>query len=277
MSSSKPSITELRARAQPPSVLDRRNAEHWAGRLYMRRISIYVTWALLRTGVSANVVTFVMALVGVAGALQFRSLGVRAGVLGVVLIQLYLLLDCSDGEIARIRGTTGATGIFLDRLGHFVVEAALIASVGWAASDNQSLRGLDGSVITMDIRPPSSGWMLAALIAALIHVSGKLQTDLVEVARAKAGLAPVTDDAETARPRASGLAMIRRLATLVPLYRLTGAIEASILAMTAIILDRLRYQSPFASRALVVLFLVSAIYTFVGHLVGILASNRLRA
>ena len=37
---SMPSIAELRAVAQPESLLARRGDEHWAGRLYMRRLSI---------------------------------------------------------------------------------------------------------------------------------------------------------------------------------------------------------------------------------------------
>ena len=38
-----PSLTELRAVAQPESLLARRGEEHWAGRLYMRRVSIRLT------------------------------------------------------------------------------------------------------------------------------------------------------------------------------------------------------------------------------------------
>ncbi|MGH3032893.1 MAG: CDP-alcohol phosphatidyltransferase family protein, partial [Gaiellaceae bacterium] len=38
-----PSIAELRAVTQPEGLLERPGAEHWAGRLYMRRLSPYVT------------------------------------------------------------------------------------------------------------------------------------------------------------------------------------------------------------------------------------------
>lgn len=40
-------LADLREIAQPPDVLGRRNSEHWAGALYLRRLSIYVTRALL--------------------------------------------------------------------------------------------------------------------------------------------------------------------------------------------------------------------------------------
>ena len=45
-----PSIAELRAVTQPPSIFARDSGEHWAGRLYIRRASVYLTRVFLRTG-----------------------------------------------------------------------------------------------------------------------------------------------------------------------------------------------------------------------------------
>ena len=39
-------MEELRAKAQPPAVLSRANAEHWAGLVYGRKISIHLTRAV---------------------------------------------------------------------------------------------------------------------------------------------------------------------------------------------------------------------------------------
>ena len=41
--SAMPSIAELRVRTQPESIFARNSGEHWAGRLYMRRASPYLT------------------------------------------------------------------------------------------------------------------------------------------------------------------------------------------------------------------------------------------
>ena len=38
-----PSLDEVREAGQPPQVLARLNDEHWAGRLYMRKVSPYAT------------------------------------------------------------------------------------------------------------------------------------------------------------------------------------------------------------------------------------------
>ena len=56
--SSTPSIAELKAATQPASIFARNSGEHWAGRLYVRRLSPYVTRALLPTRVSPNAVTW---------------------------------------------------------------------------------------------------------------------------------------------------------------------------------------------------------------------------
>ena len=98
-----PSIAELRAETQPDWLLSRPGAEHWAGRLYMRRLSPNLTRLILRTPLPANGVTALMIPVGLLGALCLTFDGLCTAVLAVLLIQLQLLLDCSDGEVARWR------------------------------------------------------------------------------------------------------------------------------------------------------------------------------
>ena len=56
----RPSIAELRAVSQPESTVGRVSGEHWAGKLYQRHVSIYLTRALVSTPVSANAVTWSM-------------------------------------------------------------------------------------------------------------------------------------------------------------------------------------------------------------------------
>ena len=255
--SSRPTVAELRAVGQPPEVLSRYNAEHWAGRVYMRKVSVYATWILVRARVPANVVTFGMALVGLLGAFAFSGQGIWPPVAGAVLIQGYLLLDCSDGEIARWTATTGPTGVFLDRLGHYVVEGALLIAAGLRAGEWTN-----------------AGWTIAGMAAAMLALLTKVETDLVEVARAKAGLRASSDEAIA--PRATGVARLRRLAGMLPANRLLGAIEASFVLLVAAIVDE-RLGTLQATRVVVVGMIAIGVYTFAGHLVMILASNRLRA
>src|SRR5437899_1830317 len=101
-----PSVAELRAATQPASIFARNSGEHWGGRLYMRRLSPYLTRQFLRLGLSPNAVTALMIPVGLAAAALVSIPSVFAAVGAALLIQLQLLLDCSDGEVARWRGVS---------------------------------------------------------------------------------------------------------------------------------------------------------------------------
>src|SRR5581483_1410748 len=122
-----PTLSEVRAKGQPPEVLARLNDEHWFGRLYMRKLSPYATIVFARLGWSPNAVTICFMLAGVA-----------AGVGVFLLIQLYLLFDCSDGELARYTGRFSAAGVYLDRMGHYIAEALLLAGLGVRAQGHFS-------------------------------------------------------------------------------------------------------------------------------------------
>jgi phosphatidylglycerophosphate synthase len=254
-----PTLAELRAQGQPQSVIDRLNDEHWAGRLYMRRLSPRATWVFARLGWSPNAVTGGFIACGVAAGVVIAFGGLATAVAGAVLIQAYLLLDCSDGELARWSKRTSATGVYLDGIGHYLGEAALLAGLGFRA---QGHLGLSGRYVTAGLA--------AALLAAIV----KAETDTVTVARAKAGLAAGPAD-ETLAPRSPGLALARRLASVLRVHRITQAVELSLLILAAAIVDAAR-GGLTATRVLVVACLVVAAVMVVAHLAAILASRRLR-
>ncbi|HEY9289840.1 MAG TPA: hypothetical protein VIP98_01035, partial [Microlunatus sp.] len=95
--SNHPSMAELRAVAQPPTVLGRRNSEHWAGALYLRKGSIYITRLLLPTGVSANAVTWWIAIIGLLAAAVLIFPGWWPFLVCAALIQFSIMIDCTDG------------------------------------------------------------------------------------------------------------------------------------------------------------------------------------
>lgn len=128
------SIAELRAVAQPDEVRARANAEHWTASLYLRDVSPYLTSVLLRTRVSANQVTGLMILVGWSTAAALLIPGIWGALLALVLGQLQMLVDCSDGEVARWRGTRSPAGIFLDKVGHYTTEGLIPIALGVRAA-----------------------------------------------------------------------------------------------------------------------------------------------
>jgi phosphatidylglycerophosphate synthase len=259
-SSSPPSIAELRAVSQPDGLLARNSGEHWAGRLYMRRLSPHVTRLLVATPISANGVTWLMVVAGLlaAGSLSLGGIGGALGAL--VLVQLQLLLDCCDGEVARWRGTSSPVGVYLDRVAHHLTEAALPVGLGVSA---------DGGWGKVD------GWTTIGLVVAVLVLLIKAESHLVPVARAEAGLPLVRDEARVAAPRGRGLARVRRALRFVPFFRVFVAIEATILALVAAVVDAVAGDHA-GSRALLVALVAAGVVTAAGHLVAILASDRLR-
>src|SRR3954452_6142298 len=93
-------------------------------------MSIYVTRLLLPTGISANGVTWLMTFSGITAAAVLAWPSWVAVLICHLLLELQILLDCSDGEIARVRRTTSPAGVYLDRIGHYLTEGLLPLALG---------------------------------------------------------------------------------------------------------------------------------------------------
>lgn len=96
-----------------------------------RRISIYLTWALLHTPATPNHVTFLMMVLGAAGAVLLASPSFAVNLAGFALLYLSFLLDKVDGEMARYRAVESPRAILLDRFHHLVIEPAVLFAAAW--------------------------------------------------------------------------------------------------------------------------------------------------
>jgi choline kinase/phosphatidylglycerophosphate synthase len=98
-----------------------------------RRMSIPLSWLVVRLPVSPDVLSAISFLIGLAGAIL---LGLGQGLAGGALVQACSILDGMDGEVARLTLRAGPRGTlldgYLDRLG----DAAICAGLGvWAAAE----------------------------------------------------------------------------------------------------------------------------------------------
>ncbi|PRH77794.1 transferase [Streptomyces solincola] len=257
----RPSVAELRPVVHPAGVKDRRSGEHWGGRLYMREISLRITRLLVGTRITPNQLTYVMTLAGVLAAPALLVPGLTGAVLAVVAVQLYLLLDCVDGEVARWKKQYSLAGVYLDRVGAYLCDAAVLVGFGLRAADLWGSGRIDWL------------WAFLGTLAALGAILIKAETDLVGVARHQAGL-PVVKDA-AAEPRSSGMALARRAAAALKFHRLVLGIEASLLILVLAALDTVRGDLFFSRLGVAVLAGIALVQTLL-HLVSILVSSRLR-
>jgi phosphatidylglycerophosphate synthase len=254
-----PTIAQLREVTQPPSVRSRAAAEHWVAHAYLRDISPYLTRILLRAGFSANGVTWLMIISAAAAAVVTAWPTLLAAILVVILVQLQMLLDCCDGEVARWRQTSSPVGVYLDRVGHYVAECGMAVALGVRATGEFQISGV---------------WISAGLLLGLLVALNKVENDLVHVARHYAGL-PQMPDAENVRaPRGGFLRTGRRLARMIPFHRVFHSVELSILVLIAAVVDL--FADGAATKLLLAALVIAACLTLVGHLVAVLASSRLR-
>jgi phosphatidylglycerophosphate synthase len=258
---SRPSVAELRAVAQPVSILGRSAHEHWSGLLYMRRISVHFTRLLIPTRVTPDQLTAGMGVAGIAAALVVTIPALWAALVGFLLLQVQLLLDCSDGELARWRGPKGgALGVYLDGLSHWTTDALLLVAVGVRA---------DGGLGSI------GGWTTLGLVAAVLALFVHAETDLVYVARAKSGLPPPQTDAGAIVPQVGLVRRLRRFLTRLPVNKLLSAWDLSYAIVVVAVIDAFASGLP-ATRVLTIALVAIGVYAAAGHLLSVLTSRRLR-
>lgn len=99
--------------------------------------------ALARTGITPNTITIVGTLGVAAGSLGFFTRGSLFW--GTVIITISVLLDLLDGAVARVTGTSGAWGAFLDSTLDRVADALIFGALVWwlaGAGGNRVLAGV---------------------------------------------------------------------------------------------------------------------------------------
>ncbi len=227
----------------------------------MREISLRIDRHLVNTKVTPNQLTYLMTVCGVLAAPALLVPGIWGAVLGVVAVQLYLLLDCVDGEIARWRKQYSLAGVWMDRVGAYLTDAAVLVGFGLRAADLLGSGRIDWL------------WAFLGTLAALGAIMIKAETDLVAVARAQNGKEQVKETAS--EMRGSGMALARKAAAALKFHRLILGIEASLLILVLAIVDQVRGDLFFTRLGVAVLAGIAVLQTLL-HLVSILASSRLK-
>lgn len=227
----------------------------------MREVSLRVDRYLVNTKVTPNQLTYLMTVAGVLAAPALLVPGITGALLGVLMVQLYLLLDCVDGELARWKKQFSLGGVYLDRVGAYLCDAAVLVGFGLRAADLWGNGRIDWL------------WAFLGTLAALGAILIKAETDLVGVARHQGGLPPVKEAAS--EPRSSGMALARRAAGALKFHRLILCVEASLVILVAAVLDSVRDDLFFSRLAVAVLAGIALLQTLL-HLVSVLASSRLK-
>lgn len=265
-----PTLDQLREVCQPPEVRARKNAEHWTAELYLRHISIYLTAVLVRTKISANGVTGLMILAGWCMSLALLIPGIWGPLLAVVLSQVQLYFDCSDGEVARWRSSQSPRGIFIDMVGHHTTEALIPIALGYRV-----FKELLAAQQSMEQAWPTL--FMAACLSVLL-VLNRSQSLMVHAARGMAGLGKLPDSAEArAVPTTSLVGKLRSMARFLPFHKALHAVELSLIILACAVISSVLGSPGVAEKWMIWILLPACLLVNVGHFLSNMASSRLRA
>jgi phosphatidylglycerophosphate synthase len=111
------------------SARSRIRATAYLDRLINRRLSRRLTCLLLRTPLTPNHVTVIGVVIGIAGGLLLGSPSTTGVIAGIAALLVSGVLDCCDGEIARIKFSESRIGHLLDITGDTLVHGALLGGI----------------------------------------------------------------------------------------------------------------------------------------------------
>lgn len=123
-------------------------------------LAYFPAWLFLHTPLTANQVTVIWIIGQIVSALFVAKGTWLSMLMGVTAFQLFFILDCSDGIVARYKKQFSLNGIYLDYLGHYIANPLLLICLGIGAFRN-----------TGDILP-----VLLGIFAALLFLLNKATT-----------------------------------------------------------------------------------------------------
>ncbi|MFZ3013212.1 MAG: CDP-alcohol phosphatidyltransferase family protein [Nitrospira sp.] len=103
--------------------------EGFVDRYFNRKVSRWFTRLFLTMGLSPNSITVLAGLVGLLAAAGFGMGTYSAGIVAALLFQLAAVIDCCDGEVARLTFTESPLGAWLDIVLDNIVHMAIFAGI----------------------------------------------------------------------------------------------------------------------------------------------------
>ena len=90
--------------------------ENFLDRIFYRPIGYRIALLLSKTPITPNVVTIISIFVGVFAGILFYYQNIYINLIGFALLVVANILDCVDGQLARLTGIKSAAGRILDGL-----------------------------------------------------------------------------------------------------------------------------------------------------------------
>ena len=98
-----------------------------------RKLSGVLTRMFIKLGLSPNAITIISMLIGLMGAACLALGSYQLGIIGALLFQFSVIVDCCDGEVARMTFAESPFGQELDIIADNVVHMAIFAGIACGA------------------------------------------------------------------------------------------------------------------------------------------------
>lgn len=105
---------------------------------FYRPLAFLLVKGIYSTNITPNQLTVISMVFGVIGGF-FYSIGTHSTfIIGAILILLYNVFDCSDGQLARLKKNGTATGRILDGIADYVVSVAVYFGIAFGYASHSS-------------------------------------------------------------------------------------------------------------------------------------------
>jgi phosphatidylglycerophosphate synthase len=108
------------------------SSDGWVDRYLNRKLSVWCSRWLLRLPLTPNLVTLSALAIGLLAALGFTHGSWLSAVMGALLLQWSAVIDCCDGEVARLKFLESTSGYYLDIACDNIVHMAVFAAIAWS-------------------------------------------------------------------------------------------------------------------------------------------------
>ncbi len=131
---------------------------------------------LKNTLVTPNQVTYFSVLVGFASGYAFSFASPASMILGGILLEVTLVLDCVDGQLARAKGMASEWGRLIDGIaGYFAYLAVVAGLIKGFPEHGQVLKIIAGLII---VRAISYDYCKQSLVTLLVHGYDGVERDI---------------------------------------------------------------------------------------------------
>lgn len=136
----------------------------------LRGISYFPAWLFLRLGISANKVTGIALIIGCIGCIFLAFGSYCVMIAGALLVNIWALLDQTDGDIARYNNSCTNYGGFIDGLAGNIIAVLLFVSsgIGVFLHPDPSFNIIINSFSAIDINP--SIYLFLGCWASLFYI-----------------------------------------------------------------------------------------------------------